>query len=38
MSYMDTYHIWESVKMEDPALAAELESIKGNDKEIMERF
>ncbi|MBQ9968896.1 MAG: phospho-sugar mutase [Oscillospiraceae bacterium] len=35
---MDTYHIWESVKMEDPALAAELESIKGNDKEIMERF
>ncbi len=38
MSYMDTYHIWESVKMEDPALAAELEAIKGNDKEIMERF
>ena len=38
MSYMDTYHIWESVKMEDPALAAELKSIKGNDKEIMERF
>ena len=38
MSYMDTFHIWESVKMEDPALAAELESIKGNDKEIMERF
>ncbi len=38
MSYMETYHVWESVKMEDPALAAELEAIKGNDKEIMERF
>ncbi|MBP1581458.1 MAG: phospho-sugar mutase [Oscillospiraceae bacterium] len=35
---MDTYHIWESVTMEDPALAAELEAIKGNEKEIMERF
>ena len=38
MNYMDTYHIWESVTMEDPALAAELEAIKGNEKEIMERF
>ena len=38
MSYMETYRVWESVKMEDPALAAELEAIKGNDKEIMERF
>lgn len=38
MSYMETYRVWESVKMEDPALAAELETIKGNDKEIMERF
>ena len=38
MSYMETYRVWESVKMEDPALAAELEAIKGNDKEIMECF
>ena len=38
MSYMETYRVWESVKMEDTALAAELETIKGNDIEIMERF
>ncbi len=38
MSYMDTYHIWESVRMEDPELAKELQEIKGNEQEIKERF
>ena len=38
MSYMDKYHIWRSVKMEDPALSAELEAIQNDEKEIMERF
>ena len=38
MSYMDKYHIWRSVKMEDPTLSAELEAIQNDKKEIMERF
>ena len=38
MSYIDTYHIWQSVPMEDPDLTKELKEIEGNDKEIKERF
>ncbi len=36
--YMDDYKRWCSVKLEDPALAAELEEIAGNEAEIKERF
>ena len=36
--YMDSYKRWLETDLEDNALVAELESIKGNEEEIKERF
>lgn len=36
--YMDSYKRWLETDLEDKALVAELESIKGNEEEIKERF
>ena len=36
--YMDSYKRWLETELEDKALVAELESIKGNEEEIKERF
>lgn len=36
--YMDSYKRWLETDLEDKALVAELESIKGNEEEIKDRF
>lgn len=38
MNYNELYNTWLEKATEDPALTAELESIKGNEEEIHERF
>lgn len=36
--YLEDYKRWSEADLEDPALTKELESIKGNDEEIKDRF
>ena len=36
--YMEDYKRWVEFELEDPALAAELEAVAGNEDEIKERF
>lgn len=36
--YLEDYKRWSEANLEDPALKEELESIKGNDEEIKDRF
>ena len=36
--YLDDYKRWQEVRLDDPALTAELAAIAGNDNEIKERF
>ena len=36
--YMDDYKRWLEAELEDPALTAELESIRGQDEQIKDRF
>ena len=36
--YMEDYKRWAEFELEDPALAAELEAVAGNEDEIKERF
>lgn len=36
--YLEDYKRWSEADLEDPALKEELESIKGNDEEIKDRF
>ena len=36
--YLDDYKRWQEARLDDPALAAELAAIAGNDNEIKERF
>ena len=36
--YLEEYKRWAGMKLEDPALTAELEAIAGNEEEIKERF
>ena len=38
MNYLEEYRRWCGKPLEDPALARELESIQGEDKEIYDRF